>query len=89
MKFNSTNANFDAKFVVDTSIQEPSVIFWSKAYYPLGFNFKLFDSQGTHLSMSSGDYTLDLSSVSYAKFTVLKPSLNSQTLTLSIVAKYL
>jgi hypothetical protein len=89
MKFNSTNANFDAKFVVDTSIQEPSILYWSKAYYPLGFNFNLYDSKGTLLSMSSGDYSLDLSTTSYAKFTVLKSDLNGQTLTLSINAKYI
>jgi hypothetical protein len=45
MKFNSTNTNFEAYFTVDTSIEEPSVLFWSKDYYyPLGFNFKLTDS---------------------------------------------
>ena len=89
MKFNSTNSNFDAKFTVDTSIQQPSVLYWSKAYYPLGFNFNIIDAQGNSLSMESGDYNLDLSTVNYAKFTVLKPSLNGQTLTLSINAKYI
>ena len=76
MKFNSTNSNFDAKFTVDTSIQQPSVLYWSKAYYPLGFNFNIIDAQGNSLSMESGDYNLDLSTVNYAKFTVLKPTLN-------------
>ena len=89
MKFNSTNANFDAKFVVNTLIQEPSVLYWSKAYYPLGFNFNLYDSLGNLLSMSGGDYSLDLSNTNYAKFTVLKSSLNGQTLSLSINAKYI
>jgi hypothetical protein len=89
MKFNSTNANFDAKFVVNTLIQEPSIIYWSKAYYPLGFNFNLYDSQGNLLSMSAGDYNLDLSNTNYAKFIILKSTLNGQTLSLSISAKYI
>ena len=75
---------------MDTSIEEPSVLFWSKEYYyPLGFNFKLTDSQGNLLSMEAGDYKLDLSNINYAKFTVIKPSYNGQVLTVSVSAKYI
>ena len=41
-KFDMHTANFNATFVIDTSIQYPTVMFASKEYYyPLGFRISL------------------------------------------------
>lgn len=90
MNFNTSNANFVATFSVDTSIVEPTVIFWSQDYwYPQGFNTALYDEQGAILSMQGGDYKLDFSSRNYAKLTVINQKLNGQTLKLQLRAKYI
>lgn len=47
MGFNTTTSVFGAEFRVNTTIQEPSVVYWNdQYYYPQGFNFVLYDSRG-------------------------------------------
>jgi hypothetical protein len=76
MTFNRTTAAFSASFKVDTSITEPTVIYWSQEYYyPQGFELVFTDSQGKRLNFDS-DYKLDQSIVNYTKILVINPALN-------------
>lgn len=69
MGFNTTTSVFGAEFIADTTIDQPSVLYWNKEYYyPLGFNMKLYNIYGQELSLEAGDYTLDKSLKNYAKF---------------------
>jgi hypothetical protein len=80
MNFNTTTSVFGAEFTVDTSIDQPSIIYWNKQYYyPLGFNFKLYNRYGQLLTLGD-DYTLDLSTINYAKVKVINSLYNGQTI---------
>jgi len=61
MGFNSTTAVFGAEYTVNTSINEPTVVYWNdRYYYPLGFNLKLYNRYGQLLVLEK-DYELNLS----------------------------
>ena len=90
MGFNTSTAVFGAEFTVDTSIDQPSVLYWNQDYYyPLGFNFKLYNLFGQPLSMSAGDFSLDLSQKHYARFKILNQAFNGQTIIVQVTAKYI
>ena len=61
LKFDYKTAQFTASFTVDTSVSQPSVIYWNDEYwYTNGINFSVTDASGTSLVQGT-DYTLDLS----------------------------
>ncbi len=88
MQFSTTNANFEARFDVNTDIKLPSVLYYNQEYwYNHGINFVLYNSNDVPL-VAGHDYTLDLTSqANYAKFTVTNPTLNGKTLTIQVTPK--
>lgn len=58
-------------FAVDTSIKEPSILYWSREFwYTNGVSISLTDSQGNSLTEGT-DYTLDLKDEPFAKLLVV------------------
>lgn len=87
--FNTKTAEFNARFVVDTSITEPTVIFWSQEFwYPQGFGMRLTDSNGKKLILDT-DYSFNQHQGNYAKLLITNPSLNGQELSMNLIAKYI
>jgi hypothetical protein len=88
-KFNVKNGDFSASFVADTSIDQPSVVFWSQEFwYPQGLSMKLFDAAGKQSTLGA-DFTLDQSVANFSKFKITNPALNGQVVTVNMVAKYI
>ena len=87
MQFNTESSNFESSFDVNTSIQQPSVLYYNSQYwYPNGFNIVLYNSY--ELPLTEGrDYTLDISQPNYLKFTIINSSLNGQSVTIQLTPK--
>lgn len=88
MKFYTSNRFFRAQFFVDTSITEPTNVYYNTEYwYTEGVDIRVFDQAGNTLSEANGDYKLDLTTSQQAKITVVKSSLNGQLLSLQVTPK--
>ena len=69
MNFETSNAEFTSVFTVNTSIKEPTVIYYSTEYwYPHGFD--LIVSDATKNLIPETDYTLDQTKDNYLQIIV-------------------
>jgi len=80
MQFDTETGNFEGRFVVNTNIDQPTILYYNSEYwYSTGFTLVLYNGQDDILSAS--DFTVDFSQPNYARFTLTNPSLNGQTIT--------
>ena len=87
MEFSTESSNFEARYVVNTAIQQPSVLYYNPEYwYSTGFTLVLYSGFDQVLTEGK-DYIVDLSQTNYAKFTVINQALNGQTLTVQVTPK--
>ena len=83
MQFDVDSGNFESRFILDTTIAQPSVLYYNTEYwYPTGFNLTLYKLyKGYEEVLPASAYTLDLSQPNYAKFTIINPALYGQLIT--------
>lgn len=80
MTFHDTTSDFLARFIVQTSITEPTIAYLNEDYwYNTGFTLQLSTPTGRILQ-ENVDFTLDLSQRSYAKFVITNTKLNGQSI---------
>lgn len=85
MHFNSSSSTFEASFIVDPSIREPTILYWSPDYYPRGFDLSIV-KDGVELKEKE-DYSADFKEKYYAKILLVNPSLKGAVLRLKISSK--
>jgi hypothetical protein len=86
MRFNTTNGDFEAKFIYDSSVILPTVVYCSEQYwYSDGFELSLSDSDGNSLSKS--DYTVEWNDENYTSVNLINKALNGKVITLNIKPK--
>lgn len=87
MKFDVSSVTFRASFTVNTSIPQPSVIYYSTEYwFPHGFSIKVTDGNGSGLAMYT-DYSLDISEENYAKLRIINPKYDGTQINIYIEAQ--
>lgn len=90
MKFNTETSDFYALFKVDTSIQQPSIAYFSEYYYyQQGVDVSVYDYSGVRLSEQQGDFTLDLSQPNYVKVQVKNAAFDGHILSIQLTKKHL
>ena len=81
--FDTSNGDFTGEFILDSSINAPSVLYANTGYYyASGFTFALKDAQGIELNAS--DYALSYPSDNYIQFQINNSSFNEQKITVSL-----
>jgi Glycoside hydrolase family 5 C-terminal domain/Cellulase (glycosyl hydrolase family 5) len=76
MSFNTDTADFHARFIVDTSIPEPTIVYKSDEYwYPAGFKISIYDAEGKKLTPQNSDVIIEFVP-NYARILVVRESLN-------------
>ncbi len=85
VNFDTETAAFNATFIVDTSIAQPTLIFYSSEFwYPTGASFEITLDDGSILDPA--DFSLAYPSPNYASLQILEPTLSGRTVHLSLLA---
>ena len=80
MKFDRTAVTFTFSYLLDASISQPTVVFYSKEYaFKQGIQMKLTDSKGTEL-VKDVDYTESVPGT----FQIINKTLDGELLTVFI-----
>lgn len=86
MRFNLETASFSGSFSVDTSISQPSILYWNKEFwYQEGIMLNLYDTHNREL-ISGKQFIVDTSTQNYIKFQITDESLNNQLIYISVVS---
>lgn len=86
MKFYDATLDFHARFVANTTIAQPTVLYLNEYYwYPNGYTIQLSSSTGRILAQGT-DFTLNLTSSNYAKVQITNTMYNNKVINVLVAA---
>jgi hypothetical protein len=84
MKFYDSTLDFHARFVANTTITEPTILYLNEDYwYTNGYTIQLSSPTGRILIQGT-DFSLDLSQHNYAKILITNTRFNNQAINIVV-----